>query len=348
MPIEAVTADGGSLTLTDRVGAGAQGGVYRVQGSPLLAKLVVGAGDPASIAHKLDRMVRQGRAPRTVRLLGDGAEPPRTAWPLARIATRSGSATGFLMADLHHWYVPFDVFFAPQRRRAVFPAASWALGLAAARELSRLVADLHAEHYVIGDLTAGNLWLDAGGRVAVSDVDSFQFTDGEAFFACRVRTPGYTAPELVADPDLPPDENTDRFALGILIHRLLMCGVHPFAGVAPDGEYRGLDGNAVLGRTRLLAPAAVRMPAGTPPVAVLPRPVRALLKRCFGPGGAAPRSRPSAQEWDAVLSACSASRMVRQCLSVSSHCYPAETPWCPWCDLRAVGVDCFPPPEGHR
>lgn len=341
MPINVVTSDGRPLTLTDRVGVGAQGGVFRVAGSPLLAKLIIGADHASPTARKLDRMVRHGRAPRTVKFLA--VTPPRAAWPLVRIATGNGRVVGFLMTDLTAWYHSFDVFFSPQSRHAAFPGATYALALAAARDLSALVADLHAEHYVIGDLKAGNLWLDAEGRVAISDADSFQFTEGEAFFACRVRSDGYIAPELSASPERLPDVHTDSFALGVLVHQLLMCGAHPFAGIGPDGDYRGLDDNAARRRTRLLDPASVRVPPGTPPLSALPRPVRALLKRCFDPGGAGPRSRPSAREWFETLSECATARALKQCSVIATHCYPSDIPWCPWCDVRKIGVDCFPP-----
>ncbi|MEZ0107700.1 DNA-binding helix-hairpin-helix protein with protein kinase domain [Catenulispora sp. EB89] len=349
MPIDVVTADGRALTLTERVGVGAQGGVFRVAGSPLLAKLIIGADDASPTARKLDRMVRHSRAPRTVKLLGGGtgtgtgtATPPRAAWPLVRIATRNGRVVGFLMTDLTAWYHSFDVFFSPQSRHAAFPGITWALAVAAARDLSALVADLHAENYVIGDLKAGNLWLNTEGGVAISDADSFQFTDGEAFFACRVRSDGYIAPELTASPDRLPDEHTDTFALGVLVHQLLMCGAHPFAGVGPDGDYRGLDDNAARRRTRLLDPASVRVAPGTPPLSALPRPVRDLMKRCFDPGSGGPRSRPTAREWFDTLSDCAAPRALKQCSVIATHCYPSDIPWCPWCDVRAIGVDCFP------
>jgi len=343
VPIDVVTADGRTLTLTERVGVGAQGGVFRVHGSPLLAKLIIGASRGSPIARKLDRMVGHSRAPRTVKLLA--GTPPRAAWPVTRVATRNGRVVGFLMTDLTGWYQPFDVFFAPQPRRAAFPGASWAVAVAAARDLSALVADLHAADYVVGDLKAGNLWLDADGRVAISDADSFQFTDGEAFFACRVRSEGYIAPELSAAPDRLPDVHTDAFGLGVLVHQLLMCGAHPFAGVGPDGDYRGLDDNALRRRTRLLDPASVRVAPATPPLSVLPRSVRDLLKRCFGGNGAGPSARPTAQEWFDILSGCAAPGAVKQCPAIATHCYPSDTPWCPWCDLRTVGVDCFPQPD---
>jgi DNA-binding helix-hairpin-helix protein with protein kinase domain len=348
MVLRATGAGGRALVLTERVDSGGEGVVYRVDGSRLLAKLVLSdprAAGPqpggAQYSRRLDLLVATGRSP-GIRPL-HAAEPCRAAWPAERISALRGSAEGFLMPDLGRWHRRMDSYLAGEQRRTGFPGSSWLLAVRAAHALAELTAGLHAAGYVIGDLNPANLWMDGAGRVAVSDVDSFQFAADGQFFACAVRTPGYTAPELLGAPGRHPDRSCDGFALAVVLYRLLMCGLHPFQGVPGDGaRYLGLDDNVLHGRCRLVDPGLVRPTPGSAPHPVLPRGIRGLFRRCFGAGLGEPSARPDALEWVRALTRYQGGEGLRNCARVSTHIFTAESPWCPWCDLIEQGVDCFP------
>jgi DNA-binding helix-hairpin-helix protein with protein kinase domain len=339
MPLSVKTDAGHTLELVRRVGNGGEGVVYEVRGAPLLVKLLLRPAGPEQAQRRLEALVRHGRRPPVVARLLSG-QPRRAAWPLHTvrvIPARDHAVSGFLMWDLRQWYRPLDSLLSPAQRRVDFPAATWATGAAAAGQLARLVAELHEAGYVIGDLKPANLWIDAAANVGVSDVDSFQFSDGGQVFAGRARSEGYTAPECIDNTQSNPEARSDDFVLAVLIYQLLMGGMHPFHGIPGDGSrYISLDDNILRGRCRVVDPASVRPLPGDPPVSALPRRVRGLLRQCFGEAarlGGAPRA--TAREWVAVLSEAQAPGRLRACTREPGHIYSAERPWCPWCDAAS-------------
>ncbi|MFD8022131.1 hypothetical protein ACFV6G_17075 [Streptomyces lavendulae] len=337
MALTVVSASGHTWRLAQRIGSGAEGVVYAVDDErPLVAKLVLDPPDPDAYRRRIDRLVRQRREPRAVRLLSGTV--PRVAWPMVGVRAGGpgpGGVDGYLMADMRHAHQPFARLLTPQARRTHLPRATWATALAAALSLARLLADLHAEGYVVGDLKPDNLWVDAHGGVAVADVDSWQFTDGGEVFAGRMGSPGHTAPERIGAPaGTAPDRAGDEFVLAVLVHELLMCGLHPFAGhPAGDTDYLSYDDNVLHGRCRLLDRTSVVLPRSAPPLDLLPRRLAALFRAAFG------GVRPSASAWAEALAAESRPARLRTCRHDPQHVYTAERPWCPWCDLAERGAD---------
>lgn len=287
--------------------------------------------------------MRHGRSPRTAER--NLADERRTAWPKALLRTADDSYIGYLMPDMRSQFLPFDCLLMPEIRCTDLPAATWATALAAATSLVRLVVDLHAAGYVVGDMKKENLWVDERGNVAISDVDSFQFTDhSTGFFPCTSRTPGYMAPEVigVAGPRL--DDASDDFVLAILVHELLMLGMHPFFGHPADGRpYVSYDDNILMGRARLVSPESVVIRAGGPPASVLPAGLRVLFSRCFDSNGRRnPSARPTASRWLQGLSEAAKGDNLRRCDRVPSHVHTAELRSCPWCELSVTGLDPYP------
>jgi DNA-binding helix-hairpin-helix protein with protein kinase domain len=299
--------------------------------------------DGARHLLRIRRLVDQGRSPRTSLLLGPS--PRRAAWPLGVIRTEQDAISGFVMADMRTWYRPFESFLSAEQRRLSYPGATWALALRAAASLARLIADIHREDYVLGDLKADNLWLDEAGRVGVSDVDSFQFTEGGDFFRCHVRTAGYTAPETIDSPEPAADEYGDRFALAVLLYQTLLGGVHPFFGVPVDRPFTSIDDNVTHGRALISDPGLIRVPPATASGDQLPVPLAELFRRSFGDEGLRePRSRPSAAQWYQALCTAGAPGALRRCSAPQRHWYPAQARYCPWCELCEQGADYFPGP----
>ncbi|MET8824416.1 hypothetical protein ABZX40_07640 [Streptomyces sp. NPDC004610] len=334
MALIVVSGTGREWRLTDRIGSGSEGVVYGVEDArPLVAKLVPDPPDPAACRRRIARLARQRREPRTVRLLA--ARPVRVAWPMVGVRTKTRGSDGadaidgYVMTDMRHAHRPFAQLLTPAARRVLLPGATWATALAAARSLARLLADLHAEGYVVGDLKPDNLWVDGRGEVGMADVDSWQFTDGGELFPGRMGTPGYTAPERIGPAaGTPPDRTSDDFVLAVLVHQLLMGGLHPFAGHPADGgDYLSYDDNVLHGRCRLLDRTSVRLPRSAPPVDVLPRRLTGLLRDAFG------GIRPPAEVWAHALAAESATGRLRTCAADTRHVFTVERPWCPWCDL---------------
>ncbi|MFG2986647.1 hypothetical protein ACGFYQ_36305 [Streptomyces sp. NPDC048258] len=343
MALTVVSDSGRTWHLTQRIGSGSEGVVYAVDDArPLVAKLVLDPPDPAAYRRRIARLVRQRRQPRAVRLLS--GTPTRVAWPMAGVRAGGPGADGvdgYVMTDMRHARQPFAHLLTPQARQVLLPRTTWATALAAALSLARLLTDLHAEGYVVGDLKPDNLWVDAHGRVGIADVDSWQFTDGGEVFPGRMGTPGHTAPERIGAPaGTAPDRASDDFVLAVLVHQLLMCGLHPFAGhPSTGGDYLSYDDNVLHGRCRLLDRTSVVLPRSAPPVDLLPRRLAALFRAAFG------GVRPPASVWAEALAAESEPARLRTCRRNPLHVHTAERPWCPWCDLAERGADGYPAPD---
>jgi DNA-binding helix-hairpin-helix protein with protein kinase domain len=337
-----VSGNGRTWRLTEQIGSGSEGFVYGVDDTrPLVAKLVPDPPDPEAFRRRVARLVRQRREPRTVELLS--GTPVRLSWPLVPVRTAGDDpepVDGYVMTDMRHAYQPFGHLLDPHARRSFLPGATWATALCAALALARLLAEVHAEGYVVGDLKPDNLWVDETGRVGMADVDSWQFTDGRDTFAGRMRTPGYTAPERIGAPaGTPPDDASDDFALAVLVHQLLVAGLHPFAGhPAEGGDYVSYDDNVVHGRCRLLDRTSVLLPRSVPPADLLPRRLAEEFRAAF----AHPGRRPTAAGWARSLAAELAPGRLKVCAVNAAHVHTVERPWCPWCDQAERGADSYP------
>jgi tripartite ATP-independent transporter DctP family solute receptor len=86
-----------------------------------------------------------------------------------------------------------------------------------ALEVARGLAHAHAQGVVHRDLTPGNVFLCSDGQVKILD-----FGMAHAFGRRKVDggTLAYMAPEQIADA--PEDERTDVYALGVILHQMLL------------------------------------------------------------------------------------------------------------------------------
>ncbi|MFD3521802.1 hypothetical protein [Streptomyces sp. NPDC058653] len=349
MGLTVVSGSGHTWRLTEQIGSGSEGFVYGVDDArPLVAKLVPDPPDPEAYRRRVARLVRQRREPRTVGLLS--GTPVRLAWPLVSVRTPEGPEAdpvdGYVMTDMRHAHLPFGHLLSASARAAFLPRATWATGLRCALALARLLAELHTEGYVVGDLKPDNLWVDESGRVAMADVDSWEFTDGREVFPGRMRSPGYTAPERIgAPPGTPLRTAHDDFALAVLVHQLLVAGLHPFAGHPADGgDYLSYDDNVLHGRCRLVDRTSVLLPRSVPPADLLPRRIAELFRTAFAKAG----PRPTAADWAHALAAELAPGRLKACAVNSHHVHTVERPWCPWCDQAERGADSYPGRPGEE
>ncbi len=130
-----------------------------------------------------------------------------------------------------------------------------------ALEVARGLAHAHAHGVVHRDLTPGNVFLCGDGQVKILD-----FGMAHAFGRRKVDggTLSYMAPEQVADA--PEDERTDVFALGVILHEMLMGALPPRDDAARAGKRSAsgivIDEWPALGRLvgRMLERSPLRRP----------------------------------------------------------------------------------------
>jgi DNA-binding helix-hairpin-helix protein with protein kinase domain len=220
--------------------------------------------------------------------------------------------------------------------------ARWTLdwdGLRAiARNLALRIGDIHADGLVVADLSAANVMVTATGQVAIVDCDDMLWYDQLRGGAKPLTSPGYTAPEILRSDSSAASPSSDRWALAVLICRLLLDGSHPFE-VAPthrsEGGQATVDDNVAAFRTRFRRTTrlgrrfghSAEALDGAVPLDVLPDELLDLARRCFHDGDKDPHARPRAQEWLAALDKIKVTR----CEHVPTHKYSRHLDSCPWC-----------------
>lgn len=211
------TTDGTPVVIGSRIGRGGEGTVYTVANAERLA---------LKIYHE-HGVAREDHIQSLIDATRSGASAA-VAWPKRRVLDPSKATVGFLMEafcdarPIHELYTPFS-------RRTCFPAANSAFLRRTALNLARVVARVHDDGFVIGDLNHSSVLVLPNATVRLVDADSFPLAPN---FICRVGTPEYMPFELQgADLNLVPrSPRHDVFALSVLIYQLLFDGRHPFAG----------------------------------------------------------------------------------------------------------------------
>ena len=289
---------------------GGDAAVYAVDGRPALAAKVYR--DPGAEPRRRAKLTAMLAAPPEGALAAPGGEVS-LAWPVALLerdapasATPPGMPAGFLMprVDLTRAALLEELLSARGRRAAGLPNGV-RLRVAVAANLAALVAALHARGHHVVDLKPANVhvyWRT--GRVALLDCDGMSIAAPDAVggagrFPAHQYTDGYIAPEALQARAEPEDlgEDQDRFALAVVLFRLLNDGFHPFQGVpARRRRLPTTDGGRIAaglypyGRG---GAGKVSPPSGSP-YAYLDSRTRYLFDTAFEPGGL---PRPSASVW---------------------------------------------------
>ncbi|MGI8794648.1 MAG: hypothetical protein ACR2H3_15990 [Acidimicrobiales bacterium] len=331
------------VAVAQPLGAGGEAEVFEVSGRPSVAYKRYRSPTPERAA-KLDVMLRHPPAG-----IDDGGHVA-IAWP-TEIVEEHGRLAGFLMPRIDtKTTVPLFQVYNPQSRRQVAPGFSWRYLIRTARNVAAIVESLHDGGYVVGDLNESNFLVSRRALVTLVDCDSVQVVDpdGGMVHGCPVGKPEFLAPELQR-ADLSVQRRTvesDRFALAVLLHLLLLEGAHPFAGIwrgrgdPPDIGTRIAKRAAAHHRHGAVRPAPLALD-----LSVVPSPLARLFRRAFGPGLRFPSVRPSAGDWLAALDACEPGLV--ECSRSADHVHGAHLRRCPWCARLAVGLpDPFPGPTG--
>ncbi len=337
MPVTEIFVNGRRLTCSTVLGSGTESIVYAVDADSRQAAKIYREPDTER-SRRLEYMLRAYRASQFVE---PASGHPGLVWPQDVARDSTGTVLGYVMRRSDHH--PLSTFLEHRTRLSAFPNKDWKFLLGVASNLAQLVAILHDQEIVVGDLAPSNIHVRSDGLISFLDCDSLQFSyDGEAF-ACHTVTPEYAAPELLPELSGPKSVETDRFTLAVLICQLLLCGDHPFHGipVRPLDVDPSPETNIQYGITVLTAPSEVDVPAEAIEPGVLPPPVAELARQTFGSGHGTAATRPAAQEWAEALDL--AWDDVRTCAHRPGHTYSGHLPECPWCRRAGSGrFDPFP------
>lgn len=334
-----VSGKNGPVRLGALLGKGGEGAVYEV------------AGRPDRVAKIYLKDVTPERADKLVAM--QGLLTPRlaalTAWPDEVLRGGNGKVVGFLMPNLRG-SKDIHTLYGPKSRLAEFPQADWRLLVRAALNTARAFAVLHESGCLVADVNHGGIRVAPDATVKLIDCDSFQVSSGQRTFVCEVGVENFTPPELQGKSfrEVQRTANHDNFGLAVMVFHVLMLGRHPFAGrfQGPEdmpipkaiGQFRYAY-STDKGRTRMEPPPIA-------PVAAIAGPdIVALWEKAFGPQGAQPGGRPTAEQWVRALAALE--KGFARCSRHSGHYYNPAYGQCPWCPIESsVGVAMFPLPMG--
>jgi DNA-binding helix-hairpin-helix protein with protein kinase domain len=312
-----------AVLLGRRIGTGAEGEVYEIQGGGDMVAKVYHEPPPPERAEKLVVLSRLGNE----RLFN------LSAWPVSTLRDApDGEVVGLVMKKITQ-AEEVHALHSPKSRLQKFPEASWAFLIYVAANVARAVAAVHEHGLVIGDVNPKNILVTRKATVYLLDVDSFQVSADGKTYRCEGGFPEYTPPELqgVAFRDVDRAQEHDGFGLAVVIFQLLFMGRHPFsgrylrAGEMPleraISEYRFAYGADAETRK-------MRQPPGTLALDSMPPELVALFRRAF-----LTTNRPRPREWVESLDALAKS--LKKCGLHSGHYYYRELRDCPWCEIES-------------
>jgi DNA-binding helix-hairpin-helix protein with protein kinase domain len=319
--------------LGPRIGAGGEGTVFNVVGSPELAAKIYdqpGKRPPLHQEAKLCAMISLTRQD----LLDV------TAWPTATLHERpSGRFCGFIMRKLKE-LTEIHCLYSPAHRKAVFPHADWRFLVHTAMNCAAAFDTIHGCDVVVGDVNQGNVSVSANGLVTLLDCDSYRV---QKYPCSEVGIDLFTPPELQGRSFHGVDRTTnhDRFGLAVLVFYLLFMNRHPFAG-----QYIGA-GEMTIGQAikqhrfaygRMASTFQMKTPPHALPLSAVSPQLAELFERAFGQESSKPDARPAPSEWVRALRSLLGS--LRACTSNPpdpGHVYSTHLANCPWCALMRQG-----------
>jgi DNA-binding helix-hairpin-helix protein with protein kinase domain len=324
------------IVLTEKIGAGAEGSVYRLQGRDDVCIKIF---SEKSLTALNDSLPKINQLIHLSHELIDDA-----ALPQFLVSTRpNGPIIGFGM-QLIAGYEVHNLYGVASRRK-YFPHADYRFLLKVAENACISADRIHKNKLIIGDLSGKNLMVRKNAKVCWIDPDSFLIGNPTYNEIGRLITPEWTPPELQNNKHsfTPRTPGHDLFGLAILVFHLVMLGRHPFQGIFTE------EGNAPDLSTNIsnrwyahagLSAIPLKPPVGTPHISHVGPQLEELFYKAFFATRA--EDRPSAKTWANAIN--HSINNLTCCHKRKGHYYSRHVSQCPWCSILAYygKKDVFP------
>ncbi len=318
----AVYADGsfGKITLGKLINkGGASGKIYLVEGRPeSVVKIFHNTTKSATNRQKLQAMLLN--KPNFPPVENNGVEYIQLAWPEAILDDEKGFCVGYMMPliDMES-AVSLDHLMQKAIRQRLKLSEKYAYRIFAAYNVASMITALHkCGHYVI-DLKPSNLYVYKENMlVAVVDCDGFSIQGESRRYPAEFVSEEYIYPEGMNKTCEEMGEDQDRFALAVIIFKLLNNGIHPFSGIPKNNSQ-----NMLTIQTRIeqyhyaygLWPDKYQTPHPYSLHEYFNKETLELFERAFTKSGI----RPTAYEWQEHL--WKLMHGLKQCKNNSNHTY---------------------------
>ncbi len=311
----------------DYFASGGEGELYCLDGEPeYVAKIYYPKYRTGERHKKLKAMIQT-----------DHNKLPECAWPVS-ILYEGSEFCGFVMRKISGYTDLIDFYVFDNRNKY-----TWAQYVTVAMNIAAVVSSLHELGHIVGDLNSNNILVDTKScKVAFVDTDSYHIRGKDGvLYPCVVATPDFSAPELqgVDFQKLEKNKsvfntNTDNFSLAILIFRLLMNGVHPFACTSSTvsvGEFQPVN-NIKNGYCAYFTATNLNgklMPTPqSPQISMLPSKIQMMFKQAM----LSSAYRPNGEQWFYEL--LSLRKSLCKCPTDPRHEFYSNLEYCPWCYVK--------------
>ncbi len=304
MTYNAVYADGtfDKVTLGGLLNrGGASGKIYSVADRPeLVAKIFHDTSKSRTNRQKLEAMLLN--KPNFAPVETDGVQYTQIAWPEAILEDEKGFCVGYLMPLINmSEAVSLDHLMQKAIRQKLGLPDKYAYRIFAAYNVASMVTALHkCGHYIV-DLKPSNVSVYKSNMlVAMVDCDGFSIRGERARYPAEYVTEEYIYPEGMNLSCEEMGEEQDKFALAVIIFKLLNNGIHPFSGTP-----RKNDAEMLTIQNRIEAyhyayglwPDKYQAPHPYSLHEYFDKATLEMFERAFTKGG----DRPSAYEWQEHL-----------------------------------------------
>ncbi len=318
----AVYADGsfGKITLGKLINkGGASGKIYLVEGRPeSVVKIFHNTNKSATNRLKLQAMLLN--KPNFPPVENNGIEYIQLAWPEAILDDEKGFCVGYMMPliDMDS-AVSLDHLMQKAIRQRLKLSEKYAYRIFAAYNVASMVTALHKRGHYIIDLKPSNLYVYKENMlVAMVDCDGFSIQGETRRYPAEFVSEEYIYPEGMNKTCEEMGEDQDRFALAVIIFRLLNNGIHPFSGTPKNSSQ-----NMLTIQTRIeqyhyaygLWPDKYQSPHPYSLHEYFNKETLELFERAFTKGGI----RPTAYEWQEHL--WKLMHGMKQCKNNPNHAY---------------------------
>lgn len=308
----AVFADGSfkKVTLGNLVNkGGAAGKIYEVLNHPyFVAKIFHSLAKSNTNREKLQAMLhnRPAFAPAQKNgkefVMSDGEKYIQIAWPEALLENESGFCVGYLMPRIDlSLAASLDHFMQRATRQKLNLPENYDYRIRIACNLSSMVAALHEKGHYIVDLKPSNVYVYKESMlISILDCDGFSIQGEKNRYPAEFVSEEYICPEGMKQDCDEMGEEQDKFALAVIIFKLLNNGIHPYSGMPRKQNQQPLTIQERIEQNHYAYGAWADLYQSPHPYSIhdfFTKETLELFDRAFVKG----LKRPSAQEWEQHL-----------------------------------------------